>query len=205
MAEHSNAAVVLLCGIPASGKSTLASEIQRYVRNTRGDTVHVLYICYDDLIPPDLDLNDDIAGRQLLGRDSPKIAEEQNDTRLVSNVIDFSKDSLWKQYRRRILEAVDRILNMIKSKKKENSFDLSANGDGPEREGLPSFSEFWNIFKQNLSKENRKCPCFTSADSRYVCQLLYIVLFSSASPKGGEPWPYVGTLLNVHFKVPEFR
>lgn len=161
-------AVVLLCGIPASGKSTLAEKIQQYVQETRGDTMHVIYVCYDDFIPPDLDVYGSVDSTQL--RDSERIVDEngadQGDTCSVDGAVNSSKYSLWKQYRKLVLEAVERVLNLIRSKDQTVRFDACVDVDGLKLEGLPSFQEFWNIFKESISKEGRKCSCFSSSDCR---------------------------------------
>lgn len=157
--ETSNSTVVLLCGIPASGKSTLSKEIHRYVQKTRGDTIHVIYICYDDFIPRDLNLNEAIAGSQLPDKVYEDIAEEQNNSQPESNTTKSLNYSLWKHYRRLLLVTVDRLLNVIKNKNNEflvDSFDKTS-----ETDGLPSFHVFWNAFQENLSRENRNCSCFS--------------------------------------------
>lgn len=163
--ETSNSAVVLLFGIPASGKSTLSKEIHRYAKKTRGDTIHVIYICYDDFIPRDLNLNNAIAGSQLPDKlYEEDIAKEQTKCRSESNTIESSNYSLWKHYRRILLAAVDRLLNTMKNKNNEFRFD-SYNSTS-EIEGLPPFHMFWKTFHENLSKEITNCSCFSPMDCR---------------------------------------
>ena len=170
--EGCQTALVLLCGIPASGKSTLAGKLQRHVQKTRGDVMHAIHVCYDDFIPVDLDLNESIASSQLHDEnDSERIADENSikkvDTCSFYGGMDSSKYSLWKQYRKRIIETVDRVLNRIESKDIESSsFDASVHGDGLEMEELPSFREFWDTVQSVMSREERNCPCFTSTDGR---------------------------------------
>lgn len=54
--KHSTAVLMILCGIPASGKTYLANCIKEWNRSCKEDEFHVLHICYDDLIPSNLDL-----------------------------------------------------------------------------------------------------------------------------------------------------
>lgn len=163
--ETSNSAVVLLCGIPASGKSTLSKEIHRYVLKTRGDTIHVIYVCYDNFIPRDLKLNNAFAGSQLADKLCEEdIAKEQTNSRSDSNAIESSNYSLWKHYRRILLVAVDRLLNIMKNKNNEFRFD--SYDSTSEIEGLPPFHMFWKTFQENLSKEITNCSCFCPNDCR---------------------------------------
>ncbi|KAK2572332.1 hypothetical protein P5673_002559 [Acropora cervicornis] len=163
--ETSNSAVVLLCGIPASGKSTLSKEIHRYVQKTRGDTIHVIYICYDNFIPRDLNLNNAFAGSQLADKLCEEdIAKEQTNSRSDSNAIESSNYSLWKHYRRILLVAVDRLLNIMKNK--NNEFRFNSDDSTSEIEGLPPFHMFWKTFQENLSKEITNCSCFSPNDCR---------------------------------------
>ena len=45
---------IIFCGIPASGKSTLAKELIHKDWKIRGKFVHFIYINYDDFIPENL-------------------------------------------------------------------------------------------------------------------------------------------------------
>ena len=171
--EGCQTAVVLLCGIPASGKSTLARNIQRHAQKTRGDVIHVIYVCYDDFIPVDLDLNESIDTSQLHDKNyAERIADEnsvkKDDTCSFYGVMDSTNYSLWKQYRRRIIEAVDGILKIIESKDlhTKSSFDAGVDDDGLEMEGLPSFRDFLKTFQNIMAREERNCSCFTSTDGR---------------------------------------
>lgn len=169
--ESCRSAVVLLCGIPACGKSTLARKIQQHIQKTRGDSMHVIHVCYDDFIPPDLDFNES-SGTSKPGNENDyeeithENSVEKGDPLSLNGGNNSSKYSLWKQYRRRILDAVDAVLNMIENKDKGGGFHThgSAGVDELELEGLPSFREFWNTFLTLLSKDERNCSCFSSFD-----------------------------------------
>ena len=49
---------LILCGIPASGKSTLAKDLIKQDWEVSGKCVHFVYINYDDFIPDNLPLTD---------------------------------------------------------------------------------------------------------------------------------------------------
>ena len=169
--ENCRSAVVLLCGIPACGKSTLARTIQQHIQKIRGDSMHVIHVCYDDFIPPDLDFNES-SGTSKPGNenDCEEITHENSvqkgDPLSLNGGYNSSKYSLWKQYRRRILYAVGTVLNMIENKDKDDGFHTHAGTgvDELEPEGLPSFREFWKTFLTLLSKDERNCSCFSSFD-----------------------------------------
>lgn len=174
--EGYQTAVVLLCGIPASGKSTLARNIQRHVQKTRGGIMHVIHVCYDDFIPVDLDLNESkliddtsqLHDENYAERITDENSVKKGDTCSFFGTMNSAKYSLWKQYRRRVIEAVDGILKIIESKDlyTESSFDAGVDMDGLEMEGLPSFREFWKTFQNIMAREERNCSCFASTDRR---------------------------------------
>lgn len=156
--ESCRIALVLLCGIPASGKSTLASKLQDYVKKTRGNTMHVIHVCYDDFIPFDLELNE---GAVYVSRNDDLVhensSEQESNTPLFDGANGFLKYSLWKQYRKLVLETVDRALNMIENQH-ENAFI-----DDQMVEGFPSVDEFWSIWQKS---QKMNCSCFISAECR---------------------------------------
>jgi len=169
--EGCGTAVVLLCGIPASGKSTLAKKVQQYVQKTKGDALHVIHVCYDDYIPSDLDVNDSIDGSQVRGeKDLERITDKNNtensNPHNLYGTVNSSKYSLWKQYRKRILEVVERVLNMIEFKDNVVRLDASVGEGELHTEGLPSFQEFWENFQKRISSEERNCSCIMSSDCR---------------------------------------
>lgn len=170
--EGCRSAVLLICGIPASGKSTFATELQRYMQKTKGDSVHTIYVCYDDLIPSDLDVH---GSPRSVAKQLQNDLEERTDDNSVEKdegspfggSINPSKYSLWKQFRKLILEAVDKIMNMI-----ENNLNKDET-DGPKTEveelemkGLPTFQDFWKFFLKSISRQERKCSCIASNDWR---------------------------------------
>ena len=159
MADKScRVALVLLCGIPASGKSTLASKLQDYVKKTRGNTMHVIHVCYDDFIPFDLELNE---GAVYVSRNYDLVhensSEQESNPPLFDGANVFFKYSLWKQYRKLVLETVDRALNMIENQH-ENAFI-----DDQIVEGFPSVDEFWSILQKS---QKINCSCFISTECR---------------------------------------
>lgn len=165
--ESCQTGVVLICGIPASGKSTFATKLHQYVKRTMGDSVHTIHVCYDDLIPSDLDLyrSSDVNQAQ---NDSEWVTE--NSAEKSENLENPGKYSLWKQYRKYILEAVEKIMNLIQNSFCENVDGWSgSNLDVIEEkmEGLPNFREFWYIFVTSISREDRKCSCIDSGSSSW--------------------------------------
>ena len=120
--------------------------------------MHVIHVCYDDFIPFDLDLNE---GAVYVSRNYDLVqensSEQESNTPLFDGANGSFKYSLWKQYRKLVLETVDRALNTIENQH-ENTFtdDLMA-------ERFPSVDEFWSIL-QKSRKIN--CSCFISTDCR---------------------------------------
>lgn len=170
--ERCRSTVLLICGIPASGKSTFATELQRYMQKAKGDSLHTMHVCYDDLIPSDLDVygNARSVAKQLQNDLEERTEDNslgKDDGSPFDGSINPSKYSLWKQFRKLVLEAVGKIMNMI-----ENSLNIDeTDGSKPEgeelqMEGLPTFQEFWNIFLKSIFMEERKCSCIASKDWR---------------------------------------
>lgn len=154
--ERSHSAVILICGIPASGKTTFTTDLRQYMQKTKGDSVHTIHVCYDDLIPSDLEVYGSSVANHLQNN-----LEEMRDENSIE--INSSKYSLWKKFRKLALEAVEKVMNMIENNLKK---DESKTGEELEMEGFPSFQEFWRIFVQSISMEERKCSCIAVNDWR---------------------------------------
>lgn len=168
--ESCRCAVVLICGIPASGKSTIATKLLQHVLKIKGDAMHMIHVCYDDLIPSDLDVYGSNVAHQ--HQNDPqwkpdKNSDEKGDTLSMDTSISPEKYSLWKQFRRRILEAVEKVMHMIENNQK-HEVDRSSFDEEYEQkmEGLPTAQKFWNIFLRSISKKERKCSCIASSDWR---------------------------------------
>ena len=168
--KRCRSAVLLICGIPASGKSTFATELQRYMQKTKSDSVHTIYVCYDDLIPSDLD----VYGSTVAGT-LTKHLEEKPDDNSVEKVegspfdgsINPSKYSLWKQFRKLALEAVEKVMTIIETNlSKDETGGSKTEVKELEMKGLPTFQEFWNNFLKSISREERKCSCIALNDWR---------------------------------------
>lgn len=155
--ERSHSAVILICGIPASGKTTFTTDLRQYMQKTKGDSVHTIHVCYDDLIPSDLDVYGSSVANHLQNN-----LEEMRDEN--STEINSSKYSLWKKFRKLALEAVEKVMNMIENNLKKD--ESKTEGEELEMEGFPSFQEFWRIFVQSISMEERKCSCIAVNDWR---------------------------------------
>ncbi|KAL9983574.1 hypothetical protein ACROYT_G005769 [Oculina patagonica] len=162
--ESCRSAVLLICGIPASGKSTFARKLQQYVHKTKGDTIHTIRVCYDDLIPSDLDVNQ--LQNDLEEAPGDKNSVEKSEESSLDGSSNPSKYSLWKQFRKRTLEAVEKLVDMIENNLYKVEAD-SSDVEELEMEGLPTFQEFWDIFVKNISTEERRCSCITSKDWRW--------------------------------------
>ena len=165
-------ALLLICGIPASGKSTFASYLQRHMQKTKGDSLHAIHVCYDDLIPSDLDVYGSAGS---FAKQCQKDLEERTDDNSVEknegspfgDSINPSKYSLWKQFRKLTLEAVDKIMNMMENNlNKDETFGPKTEVEELEMKGLPTFQDFWNLFLKSISTEERKCSCIASSDWR---------------------------------------
>lgn len=170
--EGCRSVVLLICGIPASGKSTFASNLQRHMQKNKGDSLHAIHVCYDDLIPSDLDVYGSAGS---FAKQLQNDLEERSDDNSVKKdegspfggSINPSKYSLWKQFRKLTLEAVDKIMNMIENNLTKDETD----GPKPEVEelemkGLPTFQDFWKVFLKSISRKERKCFCIASNDWR---------------------------------------
>ena len=171
--ERCRSAVLLICGIPASGKSTFATELQRYMQKAKGDSLHTIHVCYDDLIPSDLDVYGKCArsvAKQLqndLDEKADNNSVRKGDGSPFDGSLNPSKYSLWKQFRKLVLEAVGKIMNMIENNLNKDETDgTKTEGEELEMEGLPTFQEFWNIFLKSISREERTCACIASKDWR---------------------------------------
>ena len=161
--ERSHSAVMLICGIPASGKTTFTTDLRRYMQKTKGNSVHTIYVCYDDFIPSDLDVYG-VYGSSV-AKHLQNNLEEMHDENSIE--INSSKYSLWKKFRKLTLEAVEKVMNMIENNLKKDETDESkTEGEELEMKGLPSFQEFWRIFVQSISMEERKCSCIAVNDWR---------------------------------------
>lgn len=163
-------AVLLICGIPASGKSTFATKLHRYMQKTKGDSVHTIHVCYDDLIPSDLDVYGCSVAKHLhndLEEMPNENSIEKGEGSPFDGSINPSKYSLWKQFRKLALEAVQKIMNVMENNLNKDETDGSkTETEEVEMEGLPTFQEFWNIFLKSISREERKCSCIASFDWR---------------------------------------
>lgn len=169
--ESCRSAVLLICGIPASGKSTFTIKLQQYAQKTKGDSIHAIHVCYDDLIPSDLDVYRTNSANQLQSdlEDTPnKESVESGEGSPLDANINAAKYSLWKQFRKRTLEAVEKVVNMVQNNLCGDETDRSRTDvdEQLEMEGLPTFQEFWNIFQTNISRDERGCSCITSNDWR---------------------------------------
>lgn len=150
--ESGQIGVMLICGIPAAGKSTFAKILHKYVQEITEGSFHTIYVCYDDLIPFDLDLY----GSSTVGNSE--------------TLENFENYSLWKQHRKYILEAVEKIMNLLQNSPCGNGDEGSgSNLEAVElkMEGLSGFQEFWGIFLRSISKKDRKCSCIESGSSSW--------------------------------------
>lgn len=161
--ERSHSAVILICGIPASGKTMFTTDLRRYMQKTKGDSVHTIHVCYDDFIPSDLDVYG-VYGSSIAKHHQNNLEEMPDENSIEIN---SSKYSLWKKFRKLALEAVEKVMNMIENNLKKDETDESkTEGEELRMEGLPSFQEFWRSFVQSISMEERKCSCIAVNDWR---------------------------------------
>ena len=143
------------------------------MQKAKGDSLHSIHVCYDDLIPSDLDVYGKCAGsvakklQNHLDEKADNNSVRKGDGSPFDGSINPSKYSLRKQFRKLVLEAVGNIINMIENNLNKDETDgTKTEEEDQEMEGLPTFQEFWNIFLKSISREERKCSCIASKDWR---------------------------------------
>ena len=159
--ESAPLAVILLCGIPGSGKTTLSTKLREYLKKVKRNTVHLIHVSFDDLIPSDLTVAMEV-DIESTGEDHYINSVSSQDVIHFngSNTRGLSKYTLWKAYRKRILESVGKVLGLLENKNTEDErFEL-------EMDGLPSFEDFWNKFTESICHEERNCSCCTKGTWR---------------------------------------
>lgn len=165
--ESGQIGVMLICGIPAAGKSTFAKILHKYVHEITDGSFHTIYVCYDDLIPFDLDLYGSSTENPAQNGLEMETENRVGNSETLEN---FENYSLWKQLRKYILEAVEKIMNLLQNSPCGNGDEGSgSNLEAVElkMEGLSGFQEFWGIFLRSISKKDRKCSCIESGSSSW--------------------------------------
>lgn len=80
---NKKAVILVLCGLPASGKSYISNLL---IQSASYYNIHIFHVCYDDLIPSNLNLQ------------SP-VFSATNDS------------SSWKSYRKLIIRCMDKVIS----------------------------------------------------------------------------------------------
>ncbi|XP_076461157.1 L-seryl-tRNA(Sec) kinase-like [Babylonia areolata] len=157
--------LALLCGVPASGKSTLAAQIQDHVAQALPSHLCVLVLHYDKLIPAHLE-------QQLITQSC-----EQG-------------DSLWKLMRIQITACVDHLLNVLTHGQKALTEFIRAmeNDDDPSvsspvtNSKLDYFvkpssvdSALWERFVSLLRNSVEKTACCGHVSEGDLCSWLVVV------------------------------
>ena len=177
--------VLVLCGIPGCGKTTLGQKIKDYFENTEKSSLHVLYVCFDDLIPSNLDLNERVVMYGDTGLHRDKISGQNMETS-DSNVDVKDKDnyssvfSLWKAYRKFIHTIISNLLTIFKSGHDVTEIELIRYQHYLEVE---QGSDFKTSFRQcavdfvtMLTRPDRGCVCCRNTKGRWVCIILRLLL-----------------------------
>lgn len=160
--------IVLFCGLPGVGKSTFAAKlVERLLMTTdklvRGrekgkeeekTAYHVIYICFDDIIPMNL----------------YEISEKNE--RDIQFSFSLNEDRAWKKFRNCIMQFVDNILA------KHHNSSRSIHND---EDGKCIYSNEIEFVKERVTAKNY-CSCVESLDadefpvSRCNCRLNHIIL-----------------------------
>ncbi|XP_031554254.1 L-seryl-tRNA(Sec) kinase-like [Actinia tenebrosa] len=156
--KNINPVLMILCGIPASGKTHLANSMKKWSRRCKEDKVHVLHICYDELIPVNLDL-------QTSSLNDQKEDLEFDDLHSSASI------SAWKHYRKLIIQCVERIAQQIQ----DITFDLNEENDVVKNTfELPSFQDFWKTFYEQTARKDMSCACLSSQKWIHTAHILLV-------------------------------
>ncbi|EDO37109.1 predicted protein [Nematostella vectensis] len=151
---------LVLCGLPACGKTTLVNEFIQWKRHNIYDDTHVLHICYDEFIPSNLYEDEDGLSQQCMSANTP------HETR---------GRSLWKWYRKLLLLSVERLVRILRI----DTTDIGSTSDGHFRlksetrdnfhEGKTELSGFWPQFIQKLRDTGKLCKCLVDDSLTLRC------------------------------------
>ncbi|XP_048584488.1 L-seryl-tRNA(Sec) kinase isoform X2 [Nematostella vectensis] len=151
---------LVLCGLPACGKTTLVNEFIQWKRHNIYDDTHVLHICYDEFIPSNLYEDEDGLSQQCMS------ANTLHETR---------GRSLWKWYRKLLLLSVERLVRILRI----DTTDIGSTSDGHFRlksetrdnfhEGKTELSGFWPQFIQKLRDTGKLCKCLVDDSLTLRC------------------------------------
>ncbi|XP_071946908.1 L-seryl-tRNA(Sec) kinase-like [Antedon mediterranea] len=143
--------IIILCGIPAVGKSTFAIDLLEKLKTNDADElrkVATTWVCFDDIIPNDgLDVE-----------------------YLVSNPNDESKrHGIWKEYRISILRTVDEIISKIVKDGAPLLTEQPEQDDGTDNIYKYVRTKVQKQFKSSLQKflKTNGCSCSDSKDENY--------------------------------------
>lgn len=104
--QKCNCTVLLLCGIPAAGKTTLAQKLVRELpcgawHGSIGESLQlrVLHVCFDDFMPQYLQLD--------------VLQEELGDVGTVEDAGTQPAKKVWKQQRRNVMKCTEQLLSIL--------------------------------------------------------------------------------------------
>ena len=140
--------LVVLCGLPGAGKTTLCYRLREYLSAKETKPFHVLHVCYDALIP--FDIQEEIT-ESPSGKYSPSSSDNPERT----------PDSCsWKGYRRLVLESVEDLV-------RKQTGNLCLKEDTSEHNrSIPG--RFLSKFAQEIAEEGRACDCISRNTKRYT-------------------------------------
>ena len=150
--EFGAAVLLVVCGLPGAGKTTLCCRLKEYLSESEESVVHVLHICYDELVPSDL------------GREDTVENSLRNPTSRSSITESESNISSWKSYRRLIVDSVEKLVSFRQYIEEKDRLS--------EKETSCKLQEFWTTFLQNIAGKEKSCGCISANVIRYTTNFM---------------------------------
>ncbi|XP_038071333.1 L-seryl-tRNA(Sec) kinase-like [Patiria miniata] len=165
------ACLVLLCGLPGAGKTSLAVALMKkksighhhLAKNSSLASVDecpgvaACHLCYDDVIPRQLEM-------QMEGGESPYFNESTNQSSSVSP---------WKAYRQEILRCVDGILARLKSNKTLDATTVVDELQDISQCGREVWSKILTLIQDQINAKKEQNPRRTSSVVLFIDDNMY--------------------------------
>ncbi|XP_076053145.1 phosphoseryl tRNA kinase [Oratosquilla oratoria] len=116
-----NISLVLLIGLPGSGKTTLCKHLKTIWdgKAIKEEIIHIVHICFDDIIP--LQEQEKFALKQLVTGDKD-ISSIEGQSEVVD--VETVEEECWKAARKKVHNQVEDLIEAIKGRKSENPFQV---------------------------------------------------------------------------------